>query len=118
VGKVQYVEDRGESGVEHAVLDQDCYLDVGNAINPGVSATYSLTGPRLASWCTGQTPVRLGIEPAPQSRQERSTWSMKAKPGKGDALAAALLIELQPIAVPPRSEPPIPPTRSKPGVHR
>src|SRR5216684_6309789 len=32
---------------------------------------------------------------------------LKAKPGKEDALAA-LLIESQPIAVPPRSEPPIP----------
>ena len=42
---------------------------------------------------------------------------LKAKPGKEDALAA-LLIESQPIAVPPRSELPIPPTRSKPGVHR
>jgi hypothetical protein len=59
---VQHVEDRGESGVEHAVLDQDCYLDVGNTIKGGVSTTYPFTGPRLASWCSGQTPVRLGFE--------------------------------------------------------
>ena len=59
---VEHVEDRGESGVEHAVLDQDCDLDVGNAIKRGVSTTYPFTGPRLASWCIRQTPVRLGFE--------------------------------------------------------
>ena len=62
VRKVHDVEDRGETGVEHAVLDQDCYLDVGNASKGGVSAADAITGPRLASWCTGQTPVRLGFE--------------------------------------------------------
>ena len=42
---------------------------------------------------------------------------LKAKPGKEGALAA-LRIESQPIAVPPRSESPIPSTRNKPGVPR
>jgi hypothetical protein len=55
VSLVENVEDRGEAGVEHAVLDQDCYLDVGNAINRGVSTADVITGPRLRSWCTGQT---------------------------------------------------------------
>jgi hypothetical protein len=52
---VEYVEDRGESGVERAILDQDCYLDVGDAINRGVSTADVIIGPRLPSWCTGRT---------------------------------------------------------------
>jgi hypothetical protein len=63
VRKVQYVEDRGESRVEHAILDQDCYLDVGNTINRGVSAADVITGPRLPSWCTGQ--IRCGWASGP-----------------------------------------------------
>jgi hypothetical protein len=42
---------------------------------------------------------------------------LEARPGKEEALAA-LLLSSQPIAVPPCSRPPIPPTESKPGVHR
>lgn len=41
---------------------------------------------------------------------------LEARPAKKDAVAA-LLIESRPIAVSPRSEPPIPPTRSKPMSH-
>jgi hypothetical protein len=68
----------------------------GNAIKRGVSAAYLVTGARLRSWCTGQTPVRLGIEPAPA-----------ITPGKENALAA-LRIRSQLIAVPSHSEPPNP----------
>ena len=68
---VKHVENCGESGVEHAVLNQDRYLDVGNSIKRGVSTTYRFTCPHLASWCAGRIPVRLGVKTLPRNHARK-----------------------------------------------
>jgi hypothetical protein len=58
VGTFQNIEDGGEPGVEHAVVNKDRYFHGANAINNGVSATDVVDG-RGRSFSVSRTNRRL-----------------------------------------------------------